>query len=60
MNLNASKIVRAIVNASEKAEMSNSLKGSMFKLLTVFCRYKDKLVRANQQDIVVFLCNKGA
>jgi hypothetical protein len=40
--------------------MSNSLKGSMFKLLTVFCRYKDKLVRANQQDIVVFLCNKGA
>lgn len=31
----------------------------MYKLLTVFCRYKDKLVRANQQDIVVFMTDKG-
>ena len=40
--------------------MTDSKKGSMFKLLTVFCRFKDKLVRANQQDIVVSLANKGA
>lgn len=60
LNLNASKILRSIVNASEKIEMNDNKKGSMFRLLTVFCRYKDKLVRANQQDIVVFLSNKGA
>jgi hypothetical protein len=31
----------------------------MYKLLTAFCRCKDKLVRANQQDIVVYLTVKG-
>jgi hypothetical protein len=59
LNLNAGKILKSIVNASEKAEMNGSIKGSLYKLLTVFCRYKDKLVRANQQDIVVYLTDKG-
>ena len=47
------------MNAAEKAEMSDSRKGSMYKLLTVFCRYNEKLVRANQQDIVVYMTAKG-
>jgi hypothetical protein len=59
LNLNAGKILRQIINSSEKCEMSDSKKGSMFKLLAVFCRFKEKLVRANQQDIVTFLANKG-
>lgn len=59
LNLNASKILKQIVNAAEKAEMNDSRKGSLYQLLTVFCRYKDKLVRANQQDIVVFMTDKG-
>lgn len=60
LNLNASKILRFIINASEKCDMDDSKKGSMYRLLMVFCRFKEKLVRANQQDIVVFLANKGA
>lgn len=52
LNLNASKILKSIVNASEKAEMNSSIKGSLYQLLTAFCRYNDKLVRVNQQDIV--------
>ena len=59
LNLNASKILKRISNASEKAELNNSKKGQMYKLLTAFCRCKDKLVRANQQDIVVYLTVKG-
>jgi hypothetical protein len=47
------------VNAAEKAEMSDSRKGSLYRLLTAFCRYRDKLVRANQQDIVVYMTDKG-
>jgi len=60
LNLNASKILRFIINASDKCDMDDSKKGSMYRLLMVFCRFKEKLVRANQQDIVVFLANKGA
>jgi len=48
LNLNASKILKRISNASEKAELQDSKKGQMYKLLTAFCRCKDKLVRANQ------------
>lgn len=59
LNLNASKILKQIVNAAEKAEMGDSRKGSLYRLLTAFCRYKEKLVRANQQDIVVFMTDKG-
>lgn len=39
--------------------MADSRKGSLYQLLTAFCRYKDKLVRANQQDIVVYMTEKG-
>lgn len=48
LNLNASKILKFIVNAAEKAEMTDSRKGSLYQLLTAFCRYKEKLVRSNQ------------
>ncbi len=48
LNLNASKILKRICNASEKADLKDSKKGSMYRLLTAFCRCKDKLVRANQ------------
>ena len=47
LNLNTSKFLKQIVNTAEKVSMSNSRKGSLFQLLTAFCRYKDKLVRAN-------------
>jgi hypothetical protein len=30
LNLNASKILKSIVNASEKAEMGGSIKGSLY------------------------------
>ena len=48
LNLNAGKILRQIINTSEKADMNDSIKGSLYKLMTTFCRFKDKLVRANQ------------
>ena len=47
------------MNAAEKAEMQESRKGSLYQLLMGFCRYNDKLVRTNQQDIVVFMTDKG-
>jgi hypothetical protein len=47
------------VNAAEKSDLQESRKGSLYQLLTVFCRYRDKLVRANQQDIIIFMTDKG-
>jgi hypothetical protein len=40
-------------------ELGDSKKGLMYQLLTAFCRCKEKLVRANQQDIVVYLTSTG-
>lgn len=59
LNLNASKILKRISTASQKIELLDSKKGSLFKLLTVFCRYRDKLVRTNQQEIVTYLTTEG-
>ncbi len=47
LNLNASKILKRISNASEKAELKDAKKGQMYVLLTAFCRCKEKLVRSN-------------
>jgi len=59
LNMSSSKIFKQIVNAAEKAEIESSKKGSLYKLLGVFCRHKDKLVRANQQDVILYMSAKG-
>lgn len=48
LNLNASKILKQIVNEAEEADLAESKKGTLLKLLTVFCKCKHKLVRSNQ------------
>eukprot|EP00347_Sterkiella_histriomuscorum_P021853 403332539 len=57
LNLNVSKILKQIVAASEDADINSSRKATLMKLLNVFCRFKDKLVRQNQQDIIIFMTN---
>ena len=53
LTLNVAKILRQIIASSEEASLSSSKKSLFLKLLEVFCKYEDKLVRVNQQEIVV-------
>lgn len=50
-----SKILKTIVAAFEEADIAASKKASLLKLLTVFCKCKDKLVRQNQQDLIIYM-----
>jgi hypothetical protein len=53
LTLNVSKILRVIIIASEESSLSSSKKALYFKLLEVFCKCKEELVRPNQQEIII-------
>ena len=47
LTLNVAKFVRSIVGYSEERLLDSPKKATYLKLLEVFCRYQDKLVRQN-------------
>ena len=53
LTLNVSKILRLIILSAEEAPLASSKKALYLKLLEVFCKFEDKLVRPNQQEIVI-------
>ena len=53
LTLNVTKILRQIMIQAEEASLQSSKKALYLKLLEVFCKFEDKLVRVNQQEIVV-------
>jgi hypothetical protein len=53
LTLNVTKILRVIILSAEEAALHSSKKCLYLKLLEVFCKFEDKLVRPNQQEIVV-------
>mmetsp|Transcript_6821 Transcript_6821/g.10999 ORF Transcript_6821/g.10999 Transcript_6821/m.10999 type:complete len:183 (+) Transcript_6821:4514-5062(+) len=53
LTLNVTKILRQIILSAEEASLVSSKKALYLKLLEVFCKFEDKLVRPNQQEIVV-------
>lgn len=53
LTLNVSKILRQIILSAEEASLQSSKKALYLKLLEVFCKFEDKLVRPNQQEIVI-------
>ena len=48
LTLNVTKILRQIISSAEEAPLSSSKKALYMKLLEVFCKFEDKLVRPNQ------------
>ena len=53
LTLNVTKFVRQIVSYSEERLLDSAKKATYLKLLEVFSRYQDKLVRENQSEIIV-------
>ena len=53
LTLNVTKILRQIILSAEEASLQSSKKALYLKLLQVFCKFEDKLVRPNQQEIVI-------
>ena len=53
LTLNVSKILRHIILAAEEASLQSSKKALYLKLLEVFCKFEEKLVRPNQQEIII-------
>ena len=53
LTLNVTKFVRQIVNFSEERLLDSPKKATYLKLLEVFCRYEEKLVRQNQSEIIL-------
>ena len=53
LTLNVTKILRQIILSAEEAPLESSKKALYLKLLEVFCKFEDKLVRPNQQEIVI-------
>ena len=53
LTLNVSKILRHIIISVEEASLNSSKKALYLKLLEVFCRMDEKLVRPNQMEIVI-------
>jgi hypothetical protein len=51
--LNVRKILRQIIISVEEASLQSSKKALYLKLLEVFCKFEDKLVRPNQQEIII-------
>jgi hypothetical protein len=47
LTLNVSKILRHIILSAEEASLQSSKKALYLKLLEVFCKHEDKLVRPN-------------
>lgn len=53
LTLNVTKFVRQIVSFSEERLLDSSKKATYLKLLEVFCRYQNRLIRQNQSEIIV-------
>lgn len=53
LTLNVQKILRQIIISSEEAALDSSKKALYLKLLEVFCKFEDKVVRPNQQEIII-------
>jgi hypothetical protein len=53
LTLNVSKILRQIIISVEQAALHSSKKALYLKLLEVFCKYEEKIIRPNQQEIVI-------
>ena len=47
LTLNVSKILRQIITSAEEASLQSSKKALYLKLLEVFVKFEDKLVRPN-------------
>lgn len=47
LTLNVTKILRQIILSAEEAPVTSSKKSLYLKLLEVFCKFNEKLVRAN-------------
>ena len=47
LTLNVNKILRHIILSAEEASLQSSKKALYLKLLEVFCKHGDKLVRPN-------------
>ena len=45
--LNVTKILRQIISSAEEAPLTSSKKALYLKLLEVFCKFEEKLVRPN-------------
>jgi hypothetical protein len=52
LTLNVTKFIRAINNTAEEVSLHTIKKSVYLKLLEVFCRYEDKLIRQNQNEII--------
>ena len=48
LTLNVSKILRYIIISAEESSLRSSKKALYLKLLEVFCKHEDQLVRPNQ------------
>jgi len=55
LTLNVGKYIRQVVNTSDEVALVSYKKSMYLKLLEVFCRYEDMLIRQNQNDIIVQL-----
>jgi hypothetical protein len=53
LTLNVTKFLRTLNNTAEEVSLSESKKAMYLKLLEVFCRFGDKLVRSNQSEIIL-------
>jgi hypothetical protein len=47
LTLNVAKFIRLIVNTSEEVALVSPKKSMYLKLLEVYCRFEDKLIRQN-------------
>lgn len=52
LTLNVTKFIRTINNIAEEVSLSAPKKAIYLKLLEVFCRFEDKLIRQNQNEII--------
>ena len=53
LTLNVTKFLRTLNNSAEEVSLSETKKAMYLKLLEVFCRFGDKLVRSNQSEIIL-------
>ena len=47
LTLNVTKVLRQIISSAEEAPLTSSKKALYLKLLEVFCKFEEKLVRPN-------------
>jgi hypothetical protein len=53
LTLNVTKYLRSLVYTCEEVTLNFAKKAMYLKLLEVFCRYEDKLVKNNQMEIIL-------